>query len=75
MVQIKRFLFKGLNHDTCWDITNSPDGYIYVGSCMEHTSGGIAILVQFDPIKENLRYVATYCTTLSGRQRDKFSFF
>lgn len=58
MAVIKRHIFKGLKHDTCWDIAGSPDGYIYVGACMEHTPGGIAVLVQFNPRKEKLRYIA-----------------
>ncbi|MBC7334575.1 MAG: hypothetical protein H5T85_09055 [Actinobacteria bacterium] len=46
------------NHDTCWDITASPDGFIYVGACMEHTAGGIAELVQFNTKTCELRTVA-----------------
>ena len=58
MAVVKRYLFKGLKHDTYWDITSSLDGYIQVGACMEYTFGGFAVLVQFDPKKEKLRYVA-----------------
>lgn len=59
MSQVKRYLFKDSpDHDTCWDIASSPDGYIYIGACMEHTPGGIAELVQFNPKDEKLKVVA-----------------
>ena len=51
MTSIKRYIMENCpNHDTCWDIAASPDGYIYIGACMEHTPGGIAELVQFNTI-------------------------
>ena len=56
MATIKRYIIENCpSHDTCWDIAVSPDGYIYIGACMEHTPGGIAELVQFNPKTKKLR--------------------
>jgi len=58
-MQTTRYLFKPLKKsDTCWDITKAYDGTIYVGACSEHTSGGIGVLVKFEPPSEGLEYVA-----------------
>ncbi len=58
-MRVKRHLFTELpRSDTCWDLSGSADGRIYIGACSEHTAGGIAELVQFDPATEKLRYVA-----------------
>jgi len=58
MASIERFLIENCpRHDTYWDIAASPDNYIYIGACMEHTPEGIAELVQFNQKTKKLRSI------------------
>lgn len=74
MASIERFLMENCpNHDTCWDIAASPDGYIYVGACMEHTPGGIAELVQFNLKTKKLRNVANMAEVTGEKYGDTYA--
>lgn len=44
-------------NDTCWALAMGTDKKVYIGLCMEFTSGGIAQLYNFDTEKEKLNHV------------------
>ena len=44
-------------NDTCWSLTMGTDKKVYIGLCMEFTSGGIAQLYNFDTEKEKLNHI------------------
>lgn len=52
--------FTFYNHpknDTCWDLSMGYDKKVYIGLCMEFTSGGIAQLYNFETENEKLNHV------------------
>lgn len=52
------FTFTGHpENDTCWAQKMGMDKKVYIGLCMEFTSGGIAQLYNFDTEKEKLTHV------------------
>ena len=44
-------------NDTCWALAMGTDKKVYIGLCMEFTSGGIAQLYNFDTEEEKLNHV------------------
>ena len=44
-------------NDTCWSLAMGADKKVYIGLCVEYTSGGIAQLYNFDTKKEKLNHI------------------
>jgi hypothetical protein len=45
-------------HDTIWDLCMTPSDMLYIGACIEHTSGGNAWLCSYDCNQDTITYLA-----------------
>ena len=57
-MRIKYIPFSKLPYsDTCWSLIEGPDEKVYAAACCEHSSGGTAFIIRYDPRREQLEYL------------------
>jgi hypothetical protein len=57
-VRIRYIPFQKLPYtDSCWSLIEGPDEKVYAAACCEHSSGGTAFIVRYDPRTEELEYL------------------
>lgn len=58
MDKLKSIVFDALpEHETCWALTTTPDGKIYIGVCGELVGGLSVFLVKYDPDNDTTEYL------------------